>query len=96
MFGVGISEIVLILIVALLVFGPEKLPEAAASVGRALAKCRSAAAMWRDEFYREISIPGRQLHQLAETVKLEAESILDSDDPPPPEENTTRKEAGDL
>lgn len=34
MFGLGISEILLVLAVALLVLGPKKLPEAARSLGR--------------------------------------------------------------
>tara|TARA_R110000868_G_scaffold189695_1_gene432828 strand:+ start:14814 stop:15101 length:288 start_codon:yes stop_codon:yes gene_type:complete len=34
MFGIGIIEVFIILMVALFVIGPEKIPEAAASVGR--------------------------------------------------------------
>ena len=36
MFGIGFTELILILIVALIVFGPSKLPELAASVGKVL------------------------------------------------------------
>jgi sec-independent protein translocase protein TatB len=34
MFGIGLSEIIIIAIIALLVVGPEKLPEMAAKIGR--------------------------------------------------------------
>lgn len=40
MFGIGTTEIVVILVVALLVLGPKKLPEIARSLGKTLAEFR--------------------------------------------------------
>ncbi len=44
MFGIGPTELIVILVIALLVLGPKKLPELAQSVGRALGEFRRATA----------------------------------------------------
>jgi Tat protein translocase TatB subunit len=46
----GPMEILVIAIIALLVFGPEKLPQIARQVGRAASELRRMAAEVKDEF----------------------------------------------
>ena len=43
MFGIGLTEIIIILGVALLVIGPDKLPEVAKTLGKALAEFKKIA-----------------------------------------------------
>ncbi len=47
--GVGPMEIVVILIIALIVLGPKKLPEMARSAGRGMREFRSAMSMGPDD-----------------------------------------------
>ncbi len=51
MFGIGMPELLVILVVALLVLGPKKLPEIARSLGRGMAEFRRAS----NEFTRTLS-----------------------------------------
>lgn len=44
MFGIGPSELIIILVIALLVLGPKRLPELAAGLGKGLAEFRRATA----------------------------------------------------
>lgn len=56
MFEVGFTEIVLILGLALLVLGPEKLPGLAQKVGRWTGRARSMARQLRTQLEQEVTI----------------------------------------
>lgn len=65
-FGIGLPEMVLILVIALLVFGPKKLPEVGRSLGKAIRGFQEASKEFESEFKREVD-------QLEESVKIKAE-----------------------
>ncbi|MFN2520235.1 MAG: twin-arginine translocase TatA/TatE family subunit [Candidatus Limnocylindria bacterium] len=50
MFGIGTGELLLLLLVALVVLGPERMPKLARDVGRALADFRRTSDELREEF----------------------------------------------
>jgi sec-independent protein translocase protein TatB len=63
-FNVGIGEILTILLVCLVVFGPERLPEIARQVGRALGKLRLASQGALDQLREEANLQDLNLPDL--------------------------------
>ena len=49
MFNVGPTELIVILLIALIVFGPKRLPEVGRTVGKSLREFRKASQDLRDE-----------------------------------------------
>ncbi len=57
MFGIGIQELAIIFVVALLIFGPKRLPEFARSLGKGLAEFRRASSDLRQSFSLDADPP---------------------------------------
>jgi Tat protein translocase TatB subunit len=51
MFGIGTPELLVILVVALIVLGPERMPEIARALGKAMAELRRATSGLTDELH---------------------------------------------
>ncbi len=62
LFGIGAGELFLIMVLALVVIGPEKLPEVAGQVGRTVGDLRRQANQLTSEFQRslEVAVQDRQ------------------------------------
>ncbi|MBI5482155.1 MAG: twin-arginine translocase TatA/TatE family subunit [Deltaproteobacteria bacterium] len=67
MFGMGAGELILILVVALLIFGPKKLPELAKGIGKALREFRRASTDLQEQLSvdQEIGAAGREVQAAA-------------------------------
>ena len=53
-FGIGLPEMVLIFLVALLIFGPKKLPEIGRSLGKTLKSFQDASKEFEAEIKKEV------------------------------------------
>jgi Tat protein translocase TatB subunit len=73
MFGIGMPELMVILVVALVVLGPKRLPEIARALGKGLAEFRRATSDINDELQkaqRAVEAEARA----AETARREADA----------------------
>lgn len=73
-FGVGLPEMALILVLALLVFGPKKLPEIGRSMGKALKGFQDASREFEEEFKKEAE-------QIEKAVTAPMKATLEPDAP---------------
>ena len=60
MFEVGFTEIILILGIALLVLGPEKLPKLANQIGRWAGRARAMARQLRQQLDEEVTVIAKE------------------------------------
>lgn len=68
--GLGSTELIFILIVALIFFGPRKLPQLARSMGKGLAEFRKASDDFKRTWEREVAL---------ESARAEINSVLDGE-----------------
>ncbi len=66
MFGLGFPELMLIFVIALIVFGPKKLPELGRSVGRALSEFKKAS----EEFQESMKAEMKEVEKTAQLDEL--------------------------
>lgn len=71
MFGLGWQETVVIFLLALLLFGPKKLPELGKNLAKALGEFRRASNELKDTWQREMAAVERE----TQDIKREAESF---------------------
>lgn len=76
MFDLGFTEILVISVVALVVLGPEKMPEVARAAGRFFAKAQSYISQVKGEFERESQL--FEIKKLREEIASSAQGLKQS------------------
>lgn len=79
MFGIGTSELLLILVVALIVLGPKNLPKIAQSLGKAMGQFQQASRDFQRTINTEIALEEEQ-EKKKEEEKKKAETAQPQND----------------
>ena len=101
MFGVGLPEFAVLAFVAVLVFGPDKLPELARQAGQLVRKMRNLANNARDELRAELGpefadLELRDLDPRTIVKRHIAEALEDEEEPnPTPRRRQARRPLGE-
>ena len=74
MFGLGIPELLIIFVIALVVFGPKKLPELGKSIGRAMAEFKKAS----EEFQESVRSEMKEVEKGADLEEVKKLAELDN------------------
>lgn len=84
MFGIGMPEMLLILVIALIVIGPKKLPDLAKSLGRAFAEFKRATSELKESF--EIDSELKDIKTTFNDMSNEIKEAMDVDVDTKPED----------
>lgn len=81
---IGSTELIFILVVALIFFGPRKLPQLAKSMGKGLAEFRKASDDFKRTWEREVALETAQLedHTIPDDERQPTYESVATSDPP--------------
>jgi sec-independent protein translocase protein TatA len=77
--SLGMQETIFIFVIALLIFGPKKLPELGKTIGKAMTEFRRASSELKSTFDREMVAIERENESLKETTRKYADDAYNYD-----------------
>jgi twin arginine-targeting protein translocase tatB len=77
MFELGIGEMLVIAIVIVVLFGPDKLPSIARDLGQGVRKMKGAVEDMKTEIMKEVDNPVSEIKKEIEKVKTDANPLQD-------------------
>jgi TatA/E family protein of Tat protein translocase len=90
--GLSVTEILVVLVIALIIFGPRKLPELGKSLGQSLAQFRKASEDFKRTWETEVTLEEKKVAEktpapMTPEVNPHEEDLAtaEAEGPPPPE-----------
>jgi len=94
--SIGMPELMVIFVIALVVFGPRRLPEIGRSLGKTLAEFKRASSELRETFEREVELDAERTRQATTPAPTAEEAAAAAAKQHEFSEQLSRSASGDL
>lgn len=73
MFGLGVPELVIILVIALIIFGPKKLPEVGKALGKSIREFKQSADGIKKDMETSVGLDEKSKDELKTAITVDEE-----------------------